>query len=84
MVAQMADEICLDFEELLSRGIGAMGVHISDAESDGPDDLYYALFGWESESILVMKPKRLYCYRHGDLKMSKNTRLTIKYISATL
>ena len=43
--------VYLDFEEMLRNGIDAVYVEIS---SD--NRLYWALYGWDCDSIVVMNP----------------------------
>jgi len=45
----------LDFEQILNSGIDAIEVHISeDNGDDWHDSLYYNLYGWDCDSILIM------------------------------
>lgn len=41
--------VCLDFETMKEQGVDAIEVHISDDW-----DLYYKLFPWDCDSILIM------------------------------
>lgn len=43
--------VYLDFEELLHRGIDAVYVEVS-----ADHRLYWALYGWDCDSILIMNP----------------------------
>lgn len=49
---------CLDFEQLLADGWDAIELHLSDENnSDGfMDGLYWELYGWDCDSILIMNP----------------------------
>lgn len=40
--------VCFDFEKMLADGIDAVEIEI--------DELYYALYGWDCDSILIMNP----------------------------
>lgn len=48
---------CIDFEQCVKMGIDAIELHLSE---DRPEDLfnslYYALYGWDCDSILIMNP----------------------------
>lgn len=47
--------VLLDFEKLLSEGVDAIQISISDdTASSFNDSLYHALYGWDCDSILVM------------------------------
>jgi hypothetical protein len=47
--------VLLDFEKLLQNGVDAIQVNISnDTALEFDDKLYYALYGWDCDSILVM------------------------------
>ena len=46
----------LDFEKMLAGGVDAIEVHISEDPSEWENSLYYALYGWDCDSILVMNP----------------------------
>ena len=50
---------CLDFEQLLADGYDAVELHLSDEKnSDGfLDGLYWELYGWDCDSILIMNPE---------------------------
>lgn len=50
IIAKMSSWICLDFEEL-SKEYDAIEVNISEDEM-----LYWNLYGWDCDSILVMNP----------------------------
>lgn len=43
---------CIDFEELAESGVDAMEVHMSE----GDHELYFPLYGWDCDSILIMNP----------------------------
>jgi hypothetical protein len=48
--------VCLDFEKLKADGYDAIEVDISGEyrRADVMDNLYFALYGWDCDSILVM------------------------------
>lgn len=46
--------VCLDFEKLIQQGYDAVEVHISDDPGDGRYCLYYSLYGWDCDSIVIM------------------------------
>ena len=50
--------VCLDFEKLLADGYDAVELHLSEDRSYGGfmAVLYWALYGWDCDSILVMNP----------------------------
>jgi hypothetical protein len=51
--------VCLDFEKLLADGWDAIELHLSEEDvcSHGfMDGLYYQLYGWDCDSILIMNP----------------------------
>ena len=43
--------ITLDFERILSKGIGALEVNISRDQN-----LYWDLYGWDCDSVLILDP----------------------------
>lgn len=52
---------CLDFEQLLSDGYGAVELHLSEEKRDKlscvfAKGLYWELYGWDCDSILIMNP----------------------------
>lgn len=42
---------CIDFEECVRRGIDAIELYLSENR-----ELYWSLYGWDCDSILVMNP----------------------------
>lgn len=44
----------LDFESILASGVDAIEIHISEDNSEWENSLYYALYGWDCDSILIM------------------------------
>ena len=51
--------VSLDFEKLLADGWDAVELHLSEENLDTLgwfDGLYYALYGWDCDSILIMNP----------------------------
>lgn len=48
--------ICLDFEKMLTEGIDAVELHLSDAPQVN-SDLLFSLYGWDCDSILIMNPE---------------------------
>ena len=44
--------VCLDFEQLLKNGIDAVQLSLFI----GNYELYYKLYGWDCDSILIMNP----------------------------
>lgn len=50
--------VCLDFEKLMEEGYDAVELHLSEEKRSGSfqDGLYYVLYGWDCDSILVMNP----------------------------
>lgn len=49
--AFLSDSVCLDFEKLKASGIDAIELHFSEDWR-----LYWALYGWDCDSILIMNP----------------------------
>lgn len=50
---------CVDFEKLLADGIDAVELHLSEENLSGHsfmDGLYYRMYGWDCDSILIMNP----------------------------
>lgn len=41
---------CLDFEKMLAEGVDAIELHLSE----GSYDLYFPLYGWDCDSLLVL------------------------------
>lgn len=50
--------VCIDFEKVCQNGIDAIELHLSDDPSKGDysRSLYYMLYGWDCDSILIMNP----------------------------
>lgn len=49
--------VCLDFEKILADGIDGLEVHMSkDQPEDIMQGLYFTLYGWDCDSILIMNP----------------------------
>ena len=48
---QIADAVYLDFEKLKDSGIDAVELHLSEDYQ-----LYWALYGWDCDSILILNP----------------------------
>jgi hypothetical protein len=49
----------LDFEKLLERGIDAIELHLSEEDVSNltvVEGLYWSLYGWDCDSILIMNP----------------------------
>lgn len=46
------DDIFPDFENMLKNGIDAIQLNLSD----GNYELYFPLYGWDCDSILIMNP----------------------------
>lgn len=58
----------LDFERMLRNGIDAIEIHISEDKSqDWNDNLYYRLYGWDCDSILIMNPEIIVPIVKGSL-----------------
>lgn len=59
-LAKCIDQIFLDFEAIKNSGIDAIELHLSEEkiESVGSlgNRLYYTLYGWDCDSILIMNP----------------------------
>lgn len=50
---------CIDFEKLLAVGIDAVELHLSEEKPTSHgfmDGLYWQLYGWDCDSILIMNP----------------------------
>ncbi len=46
-----------DFETMKSKGVDAIELHLSEDKSgDYFDNLYYKLYGWDCDSILILNP----------------------------
>lgn len=56
---------CFDFEKMLKDGIDAVELHLSEEDrsccSDWQDGLYWQLYGWDCDSILIMNPDVVVC-----------------------
>ena len=51
---------CPDFEKILSDGWDAIELHLSEEDRTGVgylEGLYWKLYGWDCDSILVMNPE---------------------------
>ena len=49
--------VSLDFEKMLEDGIDAIELHLSEEHWNGfLNSLYYKLYGWDCDSILIMNP----------------------------
>lgn len=48
---KLSDTVFLDFEKMRNSGIDAIELHLSEDHR-----LYWALYGWDCDSILVMNP----------------------------
>ena len=46
------DWCCLDFERLLAYGVDAVELHLSEDYR-----LYWSMYGWDCDSILIMNPE---------------------------
>ena len=47
-----------DFEQMVSDGWDAIELHLSSTDKNWDDDgLYWRLYGWDCDSILIMNPK---------------------------
>lgn len=52
----------LDFEKLLAEGWDAIELHLSEEEDCGYlDGLYWELYGWDCDSILIMNSEVIVC-----------------------
>lgn len=54
----------LDFEKLLENGIDAIELHLSEEDLRGLavcEGLYWSLYGWDCDSILIMNPDVIMC-----------------------
>ena len=48
----------IDFEQMVKDGWDAIELHLSSNDNNWCDDgLYYRLYGWDCDSILIMNPK---------------------------
>lgn len=54
---------CIDFEALAKK-YDAIEVHLSEDPSGARGDLYYALYGWDCDSILILNPNVVEEVRH--------------------
>lgn len=58
-ISSFTSWVLLDFEKMLQDGIDALELHLSASQNrdynDG-NDLYFLLYGWDCDSILVMNP----------------------------
>lgn len=55
----LIDWKCIDFEKLLADGVDAVELHLSEEDLTGCglfEGLYYRLYGWDCDSILIMNP----------------------------
>lgn len=53
------DMVLLDFEKLVEQGVDAVELHLSEEDHTGVgylDGLYWRLYGWDCDSILIMNP----------------------------
>lgn len=49
--------VCLDFEKLLSDGVDAIELHLSEEQdAEFLAGLYWDLYGWDCDSILILNP----------------------------
>jgi len=46
--------VCLDYERILASGVDAIVLNMSKNTDRIGDSLYFALYGWDCDSILVM------------------------------
>lgn len=58
--------VCLDFEQLLADGWDVIELHLSEEKVDFDDwfnrrGLYFDLYGWDCDSILIMNPEVIIC-----------------------
>lgn len=54
----------LDFEKLLEDGIDAIELHLSEEDVSNLtvcEGLYWSLYGWDCDSILIMNPNVIVC-----------------------
>lgn len=49
--SNVTDQVLLDFEKLCNDGVDAIELHLSD-----DNELYWVLYGWDCDSILIMNP----------------------------
>lgn len=55
---------CPDFEQLLAKGYDAIELHLSEENSKNKglfEGLYWDLYGWDCDSILIMNPEVVVC-----------------------
>ena len=48
--------VCIDFEKMLNDGVDAVELHLMD-KGNLNHGLFFALYGWLCDSILIMNPK---------------------------
>lgn len=52
------DEFYPDFEQMVKDGCDAIELHLSSTDKNWDNDgLYWRLYGWDCDSILIMNPK---------------------------
>jgi hypothetical protein len=52
--------VCLDFEKLVANGVDAIFVDISgDLTEKKREGLYWKLYGWDCDSILVLNKEKI-------------------------
>lgn len=57
MDSVIKSSVCLNFEKMLSDGVDAIEVHLSEERIHHfMDSLYWKLYGWDCDSILIMNP----------------------------
>ena len=57
LINKSAFTVYIDFEKAVASGIDAIELHISDdTGSNISQQLYYLLYGWDCDSILIMNP----------------------------
>lgn len=49
-----------DFEKMIEEGIDAIELHLT-CNGNRDSDLYFALYGWDCDSILIMNPEIILC-----------------------
>ena len=55
---------CIDFEKCIELGYDAIELHLSEEDVTGVDfmnRLYFQLYGWDCDSILIMNPEVIVC-----------------------
>ena len=56
--------VFLDFEALMKQGYDAIELHFSEEDRSNVDfmkGLYWSLYGWDCDSILIMNPNVIVC-----------------------